>query len=147
MPARGSQGSPGGAQSWFACVLSSGGRTETRPLRCLPWARRWRAQSGTSWWPLGAQKSRSRAGFHFSGAQFRVLVAHGKGHCLGFVLVFAVWEGLRGTWHLVVAVWRSKRRFPDRFLHFWGPVWCSGRTLEKYFFDIFVIFGCRQGCP
>ena len=59
-------------------------RSKSRPFRTLPWARSWRARSGTPRWPLGPQKCRPEVGFYIFGVHFGVLVAHGKSRFLTF---------------------------------------------------------------
>ena len=63
-------------------------RTKSYPFGHLPWARRWPASSGTSWWLLGAQKSRLGVGIQFIGVHFGIFVAHGKSRCFDLLIIF-----------------------------------------------------------
>ena len=63
-------------------------RTKSSPFRLMLWAGGWLARSGTSWWPLGAQKSRLGVGFHFFEVHFGVSVAHGKSHFFNLWTIF-----------------------------------------------------------
>ena len=56
------------------------GQTNIHTRQLFSWARRWRAPSGASWWPLEAQKSRLWVTIYFFGVHFGVLVAPSKIH-------------------------------------------------------------------